>query len=464
MSVVLTINGSSYDYPSVPDLDGWGPDATDWAVAVTSGMLQKAGGLFQLLAEVDFGTTYGLKSVYFKSRTANAASAGALRLANTDGILWRNHTNNGNLGFTLDGSDNILFNGNPFGGVLGVADTDSIDMTLSGNNISGDLNLSADAASALNQLVTLSIETDGLKAQIPNASIIAAIPNASAVATGLLTSADWSTFNAKQAAGSYITSLTGPITASGPGASATTITNAAVTLVKIANIAANSILGNNTGSPATTIELTGTQTTAMLVNVVGDSGAGGTKGLVPAPASGDAAANKFLKADGTWKGVGMPCVSGNLTSNGTGWANSSTSYGDFSAAASSAWTTYSTIGFPAVTKESANLPGISFTPTTTGYYEISVVISFVNGGAGSGAVFQLVNDTNVVINSMEAVVGANNAQTTVTLIGIHHIAAIAGQTFKVYGRLVGSGTTTIGGNLVAGASAMEWTVKIIYAP
>lgn len=32
----------------------------------------------------------------------------------------------------------------------------------------------------------------------------------------------------------------------------------------------------------------------------GDSGSGGVKGLVPAPASGDAAAAKYLKADGTW--------------------------------------------------------------------------------------------------------------------------------------------------------------------
>lgn len=40
--------------------------------------------------------------------------------------------------------------------------------------------------------------------------------------------------------------------------------------------------------------------TALLDAVVGDSGSGGTKGLVPAPAAGDAAASKFLKADGTW--------------------------------------------------------------------------------------------------------------------------------------------------------------------
>lgn len=40
------------------------------------------------------------------------------------------------------------------------------------------------------------------------------------------------------------------------------------------------------------------------INVMGgDSGSGGKRGLVPAPASGDAAANKYLKADGTWAAI-----------------------------------------------------------------------------------------------------------------------------------------------------------------
>lgn len=46
------------------------------------------------------------------------------------------------------------------------------------------------------------------------------------------------------------------------------------------------------------------QVTADLIAVVGDSGSGGTKGLVPAPGAGDAAAGKFLKADGTWATAG----------------------------------------------------------------------------------------------------------------------------------------------------------------
>ena len=40
---------------------------------------------------------------------------------------------------------------------------------------------------------------------------------------GFLTSTDWSTFNGKQASGSYITALTGDVTASGPGSSAATV-------------------------------------------------------------------------------------------------------------------------------------------------------------------------------------------------------------------------------------------------
>lgn len=47
-------------------------------------------------------------------------------------------------------------------------------------------------------------------------------------------------------------------------------------------------------------ELTETVATALLDDFVGDSGSGGTKGLVLAPTSGDAAADKFLFADGTW--------------------------------------------------------------------------------------------------------------------------------------------------------------------
>lgn len=47
-------------------------------------------------------------------------------------------------------------------------------------------------------------------------------------------------------------------------------------------------------------DISGTASASQYVTMVGDSGSGGTKGAVPAPGSGDAAAAKFLKADGTW--------------------------------------------------------------------------------------------------------------------------------------------------------------------
>lgn len=120
--------------------------------------------------------------------------------------------------------------------------------------------------------------------------------------------------------GSGITALTGDVTASGSGSVVATIAANAVTNAKAAQMAANTIKGNNTGSTANALDLTATQTTAILNNMVGDSGLGGTKGLVPAPAAGDSAAGKFLKADGTFA---VPPVSGsgNFTSdlfNGTG--------------------------------------------------------------------------------------------------------------------------------------------------
>lgn len=65
--------------------------------------------------------------------------------------------------------------------------------------------------------------------------------------------------------------------------------------VVITSAASGQFLRNN-GSNWINVALVAADLPAM----VGDSGTGGTKGAVPAPAAGDAAAAKFLKADGTW--------------------------------------------------------------------------------------------------------------------------------------------------------------------
>jgi hypothetical protein len=93
--------------------------------------------------------------------------------------------------------------------------------------------------------------------------------------------------------------LTGDVTTTA-GTVATTIAAGVVTNAKMANVGTATFKGRTTSGTGSPEDLTVTQATALLNAVVGDSGSGGTKGLVPAPSAGDAAAGKFLKADGTY--------------------------------------------------------------------------------------------------------------------------------------------------------------------
>jgi len=123
MSTTLTVNGVGYSFPQTGE-DNWGDNVTNWASAVTSGMLQKSGGTFTLTAEVDFGATYGLKSAYLKSRATNPASAGQIRLGNAETIKWRNAANSGDIALTVSASDVLTFNSLPVSALaLGSADT-----------------------------------------------------------------------------------------------------------------------------------------------------------------------------------------------------------------------------------------------------------------------------------------------------------------------------------------------------
>lgn len=123
----LNINGITYLYPEAGDVD-WGPSTTQWAQAVTSGMLQKAGGAFPLTQNVDFGGTNGLISIFFSSRSANTATQGQFRLSSQDQIMFRNQSNTLDLPIGLNVNDQLTFNGVPFVPVS-VQDTTTIELT-----------------------------------------------------------------------------------------------------------------------------------------------------------------------------------------------------------------------------------------------------------------------------------------------------------------------------------------------
>lgn len=122
--------------------------------------------------------------------------------------------------------------------------------------------------------------------------------------TGALSSTDWTTFNNKQAAGSYITALTGDVTASGPGSAAATIANDAVTTVKILDLnvttgkladnavsnakfrqsAALSVVGVTGSSTANVADIAGTANQVLRVNSAGTALAFGQLNLASSAA------------------------------------------------------------------------------------------------------------------------------------------------------------------------------------
>lgn len=87
------------------------------------------------------------------------------------------------------------------------------------------------------------------------------------------------------------------LTVNNPGADedlAVSTNDAAIDHDALQNFVANEHIDWTTDQGATNVHLDNVEV------LVGDSGSGGTKGLVPAPAAGDAAAGKYLDADGTW--------------------------------------------------------------------------------------------------------------------------------------------------------------------
>lgn len=104
-----------------------------------------------------------------------------------------------------------------------------------------------------------------------------------------------------------------------PGERTIGVADDGITNAKLAEVATSTIKGRVTAGTGNPEDLTGTEATTILDDVVGDSGSGGTKGLVPAPGAGDAAAGKYLKADGVW--TVPPTGTGDVTGPGSSTDN-----------------------------------------------------------------------------------------------------------------------------------------------
>ena len=122
--------------------------------------------------------------------------------------------------------------------ITGNAITDTVDFTIP-SLIAGFAFRQINNDFGSNPLATSGNEILGLTSTNPsvyfftgssvtNTSILT-INYASTTSDGILSSANWNTFNNKQPAGNYITALTGDVTATGPGSVAATLSNTGVT-------------------------------------------------------------------------------------------------------------------------------------------------------------------------------------------------------------------------------------------
>jgi len=185
MSTSVTLNAVSYTIPAQGE-GNWGTNVSNYLIALSTGVLQKAGGTFTLTADVDFGATYGLKSVYFKSRNT-PSTAGIVRLGNNESVGWRNAANSANLELKVNASNKLEFDGQDIPTIdIGAADT-VLQMNAGGTTWEfakiDNNNVDASAAIAYSKL---NLATSIVNADVATAAAIARSKLASGTASYVL--------------------------------------------------------------------------------------------------------------------------------------------------------------------------------------------------------------------------------------------------------------------------------------
>jgi hypothetical protein len=111
MPTNVNINGVTRQIPKTGE-SSWGPSTTELLQAIVNAAIFTGSGVSKpLVADLDLGPNFGIKTAYIASRTTPAGSTGLVRLANGDVITWRNAANNGNISVAVNGQDMLTIDG-----------------------------------------------------------------------------------------------------------------------------------------------------------------------------------------------------------------------------------------------------------------------------------------------------------------------------------------------------------------
>lgn len=217
--------------------------------------------------------------------------------------------------------------------------------------------------------------------------------------SGYLSSTDWNTFNGKQASGSYITALTGDVTASGPGSVAATL----------ATVNANvGSFGSSTAIPAFTVNAKGLITAASTSVVIAPAGtlSGATLNSTVVTSSLTALGTVTT---GTWSATAISAAKGGfgadvsaqsgvpLFASGVATFTGTTGTGTFVRATSPSIATATFTGataFPgSTTIDASGKLGIGKTPTMTVDISAAAASCAVTSSTGTNTVYYNLHNT-----------------------------------------------------------------------